>query len=332
MYIIAEIGVNHNGSVELAEKLIDAAARAGAHAVKFQHFKADKLASLETPKVKYQMRTSDPAESHHAMLKNLEISVEIESLAIRKCKELRIDFISTPYDPDAADHLISLGCKFIKTASADIVDHRIHKKIANSDARALIATGMATLDEISSCMAIYEKACKKPVLLHCVSNYPCSQESLNLRVIVELARKFNVDIGFSDHSVGHSAATIAYSLGASFFEKHFTLDKGMPGPDHLASSTPSEFFDLIQALKATELVLGSPEKKVQLEEMQMKEVSRKSACTSREIQVGEVITEECITMMRPGGGICGSSYFDLIGRKAVKVLPKGVQLKLSDIE
>lgn len=332
MYLIAEIGVNHNGSVELAEKLIDAAAKAGADAVKFQHFKADKLASLQTPKVEYQMRTSDPAESHYAMLKSLEISADIESLAIRKCKELGIDFISTPYDPDAADHLISLGCKFIKTASADIVDHRIHKKIANSDARALIATGMATFDEIHDCMEIYEKARKKPVLLHCVSNYPCSQESLNLRVIVELAHKFNVEVGFSDHSVGHSAATVAYSLGASFFEKHFTLDKNMDGPDHLASSTPTEFHELMQALKATELVLGSPEKQVQQEEIQMREISRKSAHTSREIRAGEILTEECITMMRPGGGICGQSYFDLIGRVAIRDLPVGKQLNYSDVQ
>lgn len=332
MYIIAEIGVNHNGSTELAEKLIDKAVNAGANAVKFQHFKADKLARSQTPKVNYQMRTSDPAESHHAMLKSLEISDEIEALAIRKCKDLNVDFISTPYDPDATDHLISLGCKYIKTASADIIDHRIHKKIANSGAQALVATGMATLNEISECLKIYRKSQKKPVLLHCVSNYPCSQESLNLRVIVEMARKFDVEVGFSDHSVGHNAAMIAYSLGATYFEKHFTLDKKMTGPDHLASSTPLEFEELVNALKETEIVLGNSNKQVQSEEMQMREVSRKSACAARKINVGETISEDCITMMRPGGGICGSAYFDLIGKKANKFIREGAQLSFEDVK
>lgn len=330
MYIIAEIGVNHNGSIEITEKLIELAARSGVQAVKFQHFKADKLARLDTPKVEYQIRTSDPKESHFKMLKSLEISKEIEVLAIKKCAEFNLDFISTPYDPDAVDHLINLGCRYIKTASADIVDHRIHRKIASSNARALIATGMATISEIKSCIEIYASAAKAPVLLHCVSNYPCSNESLNLRVIVELAKTFNLELGFSDHSVGSRAATIAYTLGATYFEKHFTLNKSMKGPDHLASSNPDELKELVDALKVTETILGNPKKEVQAEEKQMRNVSRKSACTNRVIKKGEIITSEAITMMRPGGGICGNAFFDLIGKIAASEIPKGAQITYKD--
>jgi len=330
MYIIAEIGVNHNGSTEITEKLIELAAISGAHAVKFQHFKADKLARVDTPKVEYQMQTSDPKESHFKMLKSLEISKEIEDLAIKKCSEFKLDFISTPYDPDSVDHLTNLGCKYIKTASADIVDHRIHKRIASTNAQALIATGMATISEIKSCLEIYASAAKPPVLLHCVSNYPCSDQSLNLRVIVELAKTFNLELGFSDHSVGPRAATIAYSLGATYFEKHFTLDKAMKGPDHLASSNPIEFKELVDALKATETILGKSNKEVQPEERQMRNVSRKSACTTRVIKMGEVITLEAITMMRPGGGISGNAFFDLVGKIAANEISKGAQITDKD--
>lgn len=332
MFFIAEIGVNHNGDTDLACKLIEEASKCGANAVKFQHFNAKKLAGPSTPKVQYQMRTSDPTETHQEMLKKLQITEEIERASIALCKKLNIEFISTPYDPESADHLIKLGCRYIKTASADIVDHRIHTVISKADIQPIIATGMATYEEIESVLEIYKYAVKKPILLHCVSNYPCSHESLNLRVIPEMAAKFNCEVGFSDHSIDEKAALASYVLGSRYFEKHFTLDKNAIGPDHSASSNPQELMFLISELHKLELMLGNPQKAVQDEETQMKEVSRKSIHTSKVIEKGAIFVDDNLTMIRPGGGLSGSFYQEILGKAATKNLPAGHQINLDDFE
>ena len=303
MLLIAEIGVNHNGSVEKASDLIHAAYQSGANAVKFQHFSADKLATSTTPKVAYQLSTSDQAETHHEMLRKLQITGDIEKTALQMCKELGLEFISTPYDPEAAEHLISLGCNYVKTASADIVDLRIHEVISKSDVQPLVATGMATYDEIREMLDIYANSARSPVLLHCVSNYPCSAASLNLRVILRMMEDFS-QVGFSDHSVDEKAAVIAYSMGCRVFEKHFTLDKDDDGPDHKASSTPEEFKTLSAALLEAEVMLGDPVKTVQPEEQAMREISRKSVHSTRSIKQGDVFTNQNITMIRPGKVVC----------------------------
>lgn len=332
MFFIAEIGVNHNGDADLACKLIEEASKCGANAVKFQHFNAQKLAGPSTPKVQYQMRTSDPTETHQEMLKKLQITEEIEHASIALCKKLNIEFISTPYDPESADHLIKLGCRYIKTASADIVDHRIHSVISKADIQPIIATGMATYEEIESVLDIYKHAIKKPILLHCVSNYPCSHESLNLRVIPKMATKFNCEIGFSDHSIDEKAALASYVLGSRYFEKHFTLDKNAIGPDHSASSSPQELKFLIGELHKLELMLGNPEKAVQDEEAQMKEISRKSIHTSQKIEKGAVFGDDNLTMIRPGSGLSGSFYQEILGKVAKKHLPAGHQINFSDFK
>lgn len=325
-YIIAEIGVNHNGDKKLLQDLILAAQTSGADACKFQTFKADKLALKNTPKVKYQMSTTDNNETHWEMLKSLEFSHEMHLFAIEKCRELNLDFISTPYDPSSVEYLHSLGVRLIKTASADIVDHRIHKKIAQLKLKPIVAVGMATINEIKLVCEIYNAKQLKPILLHCVSNYPCAQESLNLRVLIELQEKLDTLSGFSDHSVGPLGAQISVALGAKVVEKHFTLDKNLPGPDHKASSTPDEFKILVNGIREVEKILGSGEKKIQDEEAQMYTVSRKSIVASNNLSAGTILTESSLEMLRPGGGLCGDDYYKLIGRKLSQNLVKGEKL------
>ena len=313
-YIIAEIGVNHNGNVSLLKDLIRSAKKSGADACKFQTFSAERLVSQNTPKVPYQLNTSSHIETHFEMIKKLEMSDEMHLVAMETCKNNDIDFISTAYSPEDVKYLIDLKIKKIKTASADVVDLRIHKEIALNQLDVFVAVGMATEDEISDMLTCY-KHTKMPTLLHCVSNYPCALESLNLRAMRSLQKKFNTPVGFSDHSVGSQSAVIAVAQGATVVEKHYTLDKNLPGPDHLASSTPEEFLDLVSRIREAELILGSENKSVQNEELDMRSISRKSAFSKVEIRKGEIITEDKITMMRPGGGISGSEYYSLCRKK-----------------
>ena len=332
MLLIAEIGVNHNGQVGIAELLIRKAAASGATAVKFQHFSAETLTTRHAPKVAYQLLAGDKNESHYEMLKKLEITDEIETLAVELCQELEIEFISTPYDKQSAKRLVELGCNYIKTASADIVDLPLHKAIAEHNVKPLVATGMATFEEIDEVVQIYKQRNREITLLHCVSNYPCSKESLNLRVIPELQKRYGVQVGFSDHSVDEKAAVVAYALGCRVFEKHFTFDKNADGPDHKASSTPDEFLQLSTALKETECILGSDHKSLQPEEVEMHKVSRKSLHAARPIKFGDVFTEKHIKMIRPGGGLAGADYYKVIGKKATRDLIVDEQILESDFE
>jgi len=331
-FIIAEIGVNHNGRKDLLRELVHKAADCGVDACKFQTFNAEKLAAIATPKVDYQKLTSNAQESHLEMLQKLEMDHEMHLLAKTECEKRGLEFISTPYDPESVDYLASLGLKKIKTASADIVDHRIHKKIAENHLVPIVALGMATNKEIQSVIDIYKECLKKPTLLHCVSNYPCSDNSLNLRCISSLKDKFKLDVGFSDHSSGIDASIVAVSLGATIIEKHFTIDKSLPGPDHKASSTPEEFNKLVDRIRCVEVMLGNGQKTVQQEELSMRSISRKSAVSTKYIAAGELITEHAITMKRPGGGICGAEYFELIGKKTQLALHAGEIVTWDHIE
>ena len=317
LFFIAEIGVNHNGSVDLAKTLIEEAAKAGADAVKFQSFSADKLASTSTPKVSYQLETTGAEQSHHKMLKELELSNEQFVDIYNFCAKCNIEFISTPYDCESASFLVeTLGCSKVKTASADIVDRRLHTFLAKSKSDIIISTGMSSLGEIEDCLSIYgEGYVKRVSLLHCVSAYPASDEGLNLSVISRLSDMFECRVGYSDHSIDNVSAYIATSLGSSIFEKHFTLDKEMNGPDHRASSTPREFQSLVDGCKRIQRILGKPVKKCQEEERQMKDVSRKSLHLLSSKELGEEIKEEDLCLMRPGCGINPMDEKKVIGRK-----------------
>lgn len=329
-YIIAEIGVNHAGSVALAKEMIDAAKKSGADAVKFQTFTAEKLVSAKTPKVKYQESTTDKDESHFQMIKDLEFSYEDHMPVFEYCNQLDIDFISTPYDVESAEFLVSIGVKIFKTASADIVDLSLQRFIAQHAERAIVSTGMATLGEIERVVDIYRKSKCDLTLLHCVSNYPCATESLNLNVLTTLKHAFMCNVGYSDHALGPLPAVAAVALGASIIEKHFTLDKLMIGPDHKASSDPKEFAELVQSVRCTEIALGSPIKSVQEEEKQMREVSRKSLFLNRDVQEGEILTYDMFELKRPGTGLYEAELSSIIGLFSSKQLVKGQMLKIGD--
>ena len=246
---------------------------------------------------------------------------------------MNIDFLSTPYDIDSAVFLNQLPIVAFKTASADIVDLPLQEFLANTGKQVLIATGMATLGEVEDAVDLYRKASNDNIaLLHCVSNYPCSRESLNLRVISTLQAAFHYVVGFSDHSEGTQAAVIAVSLGARIIEKHFTLDHDLPGPDHKASATPEEFDELVNAVRYAETALGSPVKRCQDEERQMAEVSRKSVVLRQQIRAGERLTMDHLIMKRPGTGLAAKELSRIIGRIVKSELPNDHLLRWCDFE
>ena len=332
-YLIAEIGVNHNGNPTLARELVVAAKRAGADAVKFQTFTAASLVTPGTPKVEYQTRTSSPDESHHDMLERLELSEVAHRDLFAFCAATEIEFLSTPYDIESARFLATLGVTQFKTASADLVDLPLQDFIASTRIPAIVATGMASLGEVEQAVNVYRHHGNADfVLLHCVSNYPCSDESLNLRAMRTLAAAFGAPVGFSDHSDGFLAAATSVALGAKVIEKHFTLDKTMPGPDHRASSTPEEFAELVANVRRAERILGSANKVPQAEEQQMAQVSRKSLVATRELRAGSLIQAGDVRLMRPGSGLPASAIPAIVGRRTTRDIAALERLHWRDVE
>ena len=329
VFIIAEAGVNHNGNLDMAFKLVDAAVKAGADAVKFQTFTAAALVSPNTQKVAYQMDTTPHEESHYDMLKQLELSKKEHQLLFKYCAEKGIEFISTPYDIESAKFLNELGVQTYKTASADIVDLTLHNFLSKTGKNVIIATGMATLGEIEEVVNIYPDK-NKITLLHCVSNYPCSIESLNLKAMQTLKCAFNVNVGYSDHSIGSLAAIISVALGGTVVEKHFTLDKTLPGPDQRASSDCLEFSELVESIRAAEVALGTPAKFCQPEEAEMAAVSRKSIVLSKNVKKGEKITAEHIALKRPGTGLYAREIENILNKKSRHDLSKDHILSWGD--
>jgi len=332
-YLIAEIGVNHNGDVNIARQMIDAAKQSGADAVKFQTFNAAALVTQGTPKVRYQEATTSLDETHYEMIRKLELGKPEHRDLAAYCDEVGIDFLSTPYDIDSAQFLYELGVKMYKTASADLVDLPLQHYIASTGKPTIVATGMSGLGEVEQVVSIFEKADNPNlILLHCVSNYPCSDASLNLRAMNTLAHAFGLPVGYSDHSEGFLAAVISVAMGARVLEKHFTLDKTLPGPDHKASSTPEEFAELVQNVRRAERMLGSPRKACQAEERQMAEVSRKSLVLARAMRAGETLMASDLHLMRPGNGIPASFIPQVEGRRVKVDLNVRHQLCWNDLE
>ena len=333
IYLIAEIGVNHCGDIDLAKKMIIAAKQSGADAVKFQTFSAQSLVTPKTLKVKYQESTTSPKESHYEMIKSLELSKDKHYALIEFCKNQKIQFLSTPYDIESAKFLNKIKCDTFKTSSADIVDLHLHSYLAGTGKTVIISTGMANFEEIKDCVQIYlNHSNKNFVLLHCVSNYPCSDQSLNMSVLPKLASKFNCLVGYSDHSIGHEAATVSVSLGGVIIEKHFTIDKNLPGPDQKTSNLPQEFSKLVKAVHKTKLILGFNEKKCQPEEVQMASVSRKSLTLISPVTKGEKLSKKHVSLKRPGTGLFFKELKILLGRKAKKSLPVDYQIKYEDFD
>jgi sialic acid synthase SpsE len=328
--IIAEIGVNHNGSINTAIKLILAAKKAGADAAKFQTFNTEKLASIKTKKTLYQKRFSSGNESHFEMLKKLELSKN-EFYKIKKiCEANKLIFISTPYDVESAIFLDKIKTKIFKIASADIIDFKLNNIVAKFSKPTIISTGMSNVNEIEEIMNFYSK--NKVALLHCVSNYPCSDKSLNLNCISLLKKKFNVPVGFSDHSLNNMPAAISVSLGAKIIEKHITLNKNQNGPDHKTSLNPNEFCNYIKIIRNTEIILGKYEKKLQKEEVDMKTISRKSIHYINNYTSNHKLKKNNFIFMRPGDGI-QTIFLKNIEKKILKKNVKKFQkVKYSDFK
>ncbi len=332
-FVIAEIGVNHNNNMNLARKLVLEAKRCGADAVKFQTFKADTLALQNTPKVPYQNRSGSAKETHYSMLKKLELSEKNHLMLKRFCEQKKIEFMSTPYDLESAKFLLKIGVKKFKTSSADLVDHKLHEFLAKKNKEVIISTGMSTLDEIKETINIYKKyKNKKFSLLHCISNYPSSDKSLNLKNIYTLKNLFKCKVGFSDHSEGNIASIIAISFGAKIIEKHFTLNNKMSGPDHKASSTPNEFLDLVNSIRRTEIMKGSYKKNVQFEEKEMRMISRKSFVYKKNFKKNHILKEKDLNLIRPGNGLTGNKIKIILNKKLKKDVFKDNLINFNDFK
>lgn len=319
--------MNHNGDLDVAMQLIDVAADAGADAVKFQTFSADRLALIEAPKAAYQVRAMDAGESQHAMLKGLELSYEQHVALARRCKERGILFLSTPFDEEAADMLEQLGMEAYKTPSGELTNLPFLRHVARKGRPMIVSTGMATLGEVEDALdAIEESGCREAAVLHCVSNYPAAPETVNLRAIDTLSRAFGIPAGYSDHTNGIEIALASIALGACVLEKHFTLDRSLPGPDHAASLEPAELAKLVRGARDVEMALGDGRKTPAASERSTAAVARKSLVLARDLHAGEVLTEQDVVAKRPGTGMPLNLRSLVVGRVARCDLAAGTML------
>jgi sialic acid synthase SpsE len=331
-YIIAEIGVNHNNSLKIAKKLIREAKLAGADAVKFQTFSAKKLVLPGTRKVKYQKKNLNDKESHFEMINCLELSKKYHKILFQYCKKISIEFISTPYDVSSAKFLTKLGVKIFKTASADIIDYELHKYLSQTNKPVIISTGMSTIKEIAATIKIYKNNKKNISLLHCVSNYPCSQDSINLKSLKLLKTKFNCTIGYSDHSKDNLASCLSIALSSKIIEKHFTLNKNLKGPDYEVSLEPHEFKNMINGIKKIHSALGDGKKTIHKNEIEVREWANHSVVSKIDIEKGEVITKNMVTVKRPSGGIKAKYFESVLSSRSKKRIKENTMIQWNDLE
>ena len=333
VYIIAEAGVNHNGNIYIAKELIDKAKDVGADAVKFQSYKANKLANVNTPKVKYQkFNAINSDETHLEMLQKYELSEDDHINLKNYCDKKNIDFLSTPYDVESAKILTRLNVKMFKVASADLVDFQLHKYLSSTNKPVIISTGMSSLEEIEKTLKIYDLQKSSIILLHCVSNYPCSIKSINLNSIALLKNYFKLPVGYSDHSSDSITASISVALSSKVYEKHLTLDKKMEGPDHKASSNPEEFLNIVNEIRKTEIILGNYSKSIKEEELEMRKISRKSLYLARDVKYSQYVMESDFNLKRPGIGISPLEIPNIVGKTYLRDISEGELLKKEDFK
>ncbi len=321
VFIIAEAGVNHNGSLAVAKGLIDAAVEAQADAVKFQTFKADRLISKLAPKTEYQKKTTDKKESQLAMIKKLELDNGIHKKLISYCKKRGIVFLSTPFDIESIDILNKYDIGIFKIPSGEITNLPYLRHIGKSGKPIIISTGMATLGEIETALNVLEKAgtpVERITVLHCNTEYPTPMEDVNLRAMLAIRDAFGVKVGYSDHTLGIEVPIAAVALGATVIEKHFTLDKNMEGPDHKSSLDPDELKAMIKAIRNIEKAFGDGVKRPSESELKNRHIVRKSIFSSKNIRVGDLLTEKNITTKRPGTGISPIEWDRVVGSKAIR--------------
>lgn len=317
--IIAEAGVNHNGSLQMAKALVDAAAEAGVDYVKFQTFRTEDLVTTTAKKAQYQQKnTGEEDESQFRMLKKLELSVSDHEALIDYCKERGVKFLSTAFDLQSIDLLRSLGIDIWKIPSGEITNYPYLRKIAGYNQDVILSTGMSTEADISAAIDVlteHGQDLDKVTLLHCNTQYPTPYEDVNLKAMVSM-RKFTGRVGYSDHTKGIEVPIAAVALGAEIIEKHFTLSKDLPGPDHKASLEPSELSAMVKSIRHIEKALGDCIKKVTDSERNNIEIARKSIVASCPIRKGEIFSDENLTTKRPGSGISPMRWKEVIGKSA----------------
>jgi N-acetylneuraminate synthase/N,N'-diacetyllegionaminate synthase len=315
-FVVAEAGVNHNGDVALALALVDAAADAGADAVKFQTFRTDALVSHAAPKAGYQVETTGGGESQRDMLARLELTPEEFARVQERCAKRGVVFFSAPFDEASADVLERLAAPIFKIPSGEITNLPFVRHVAAKRRPMIVSTGMSTLAEVSDAVATIRAAGNPPVaLLHCLSAYPAPPDEMNLRAMDTLRDRFGLPVGLSDHTLGLEIALAAVARGAAVIEKHLTLDKGMPGPDHRASLDPVEMAALVRGIRRVESALGDGDKRPAPSELDTRRVARKSLVAARALRAGESLTASAVAVKRPGTGIAPADLERALGRR-----------------
>lgn len=319
VFIIAEAGVNHNGSLDLAKQLIDAAVDAKADAVKFQTFKTENLVSKNAEKAEYQKQSTQENESQFEMIKKLELNMDAHHILLEYCKQKNILFLSTPFDEDSIELLHTLGLEIFKIPSGEITNLPYLRQIGALNKRVILSTGMSNMDDIKAALSVLIQAGTKKeniTVLHANTEYPTPMSDVNLNAMITIGKTFGVDYGYSDHTLGIEVDIAAVALGASVIEKHFTLDKAMKGPDHQASLEPEELKAMIKAIRNIELALGDGVKQPSLSEQKNIPVVRKSIVAKTAIKKGETFSYDNLTVKRPGTGITPMKWDDVLGKTA----------------
>lgn len=328
-FVIAEAGVNHNGRLDLARRLVNKAKQAGADAVKFQTFKAEQLVTHSAPKAEYQRRYTGSAESQFEMLRRLELSPKAHQTVLDLCSRCGILFLSSPFDEQSADFLDSLGVAAYKIPSGEITNLPFLIHVARLGKPMIISTGMSTLGEVETAVnAVWKAGNRDLILLHCVSNYPANPADINLRAMQTLETAFGIPVGYSDHTPGVEVSLAAVALGACVIEKHFTLDRALPGPDHQSSLEPDELASLIQGIRLVESALGHGRKEPAASEANTAAAARKSLVAACDIPAGIPLTKEKIAIRRPGTGLPPALSSFVIGRTSRVFIPAGTILTL----
>ena len=321
VFIIAEAGVNHNGSIDLAKKLIDVASASGADAVKFQTFKADNLATKKAQKAIYQKENTDKDESQFDMLKKLELDIEAHKELISYCSNKKIIFLSSPFDHESIELLNDLGLEILKIPSGEITNLPYLRHIGKLNKRIILSTGMSNIDEVKSALNILINSGTKKnniTVLHANTEYPTSMEDVNLRAMLTIGKELDINFGYSDHTLGIEVDIAAVAMGASCIEKHFTLDCNMEGPDHKASLEPNQLKAMVMAIRNIELALGGSVKKPSRSEIKNMKIARKSIVAKTKIKKDDILNEKNLTVKRPGTGISPMKWDEVMGTKAIK--------------
>ncbi len=340
VFIIAEAGVNHNGSEQMALRLVETAAQAGADAVKFQTFKAENLVTKSAAAADYQRQQTGNTDQF-TMLKNLELSENLHLKIIAHCRDCGIEFMSTPFDLEAAEFLVSMGMARIKVPSGELTNLPFIEALSTFNKPMILSTGMANLEEVSEAVEVIQKVRKehnffeplpeKLTLLHCTSNYPARNEDVNLKAMQTMAMEMELPVGYSDHTEGTLVSAAAVAIGASVIEKHFTLDRCLPGPDHQASLEPEELKLMIRQIRQVEACLGNGEKTPTENELPIRDLVRRSVTLTTDKAAGLAIMEKDLALLRPGSGIAPKHIDEVVGRRLKTALSAGTALTWQDL-